>query len=144
MGGVVFGQRDRKPRNIPSWASYQGNASEKSLIAIYNSSSIFVCSSLAEGFALPPAEAMACGCAVVSTDCGGIREFAEHEVTAFLSPPRDPAVLARNLIRVLDDDALCVRLAEAGNRGIRQFTWERSTDQLERFIQGQVPARAGG
>ena len=142
MEVVVFGQIDQKPRNIPSWASYQSNVSERSLIALYNSSSIFVCSSLAEGFALPPAEAMACGCAVVSTDCGGIREFAHHEVTALLSPARNPEALACNLIRVMDDDALRVSLAEAGIE-FRQFTWERSTEQLERFIQGQVSSRVG-
>ncbi len=134
MSLVVFGPQRRRPTTIPSWASYRANVSERSLIALYNWASIFVCSSLAEGFALPPAEAMACGCAVVSTDCGGIREFAHPEVTALLSPASDPQALARNLIRVLDDNALRVSLAEAGNRRIRQFTWERSTDQLEQFI----------
>jgi glycosyltransferase involved in cell wall biosynthesis len=138
MGVAVFGQRDQKPRNLPSWASYQGNVSEKNLIDIYNNSSIFVCSSLAEGFALPPAEAMACGCAVASTDCGGIREFAEHEVTALLSPPRDPEALARNITRLLDDDGLRQRLASAGHERIQSFTWERSTDQLEQFIRLHV------
>lgn len=137
-GVVIFGQRDEKPRNIPSWASYQGNVSEESLIAIYNSSSIFVCSSLAEGFALPPAEAMACGCAVVSTDCGGNREYAEHGVTALLSPPRDPEALAMNLLRLLEDDDLRIRLASEGHRRIQAFTWQRSTDLLEEFIEARV------
>jgi glycosyltransferase involved in cell wall biosynthesis len=140
----LFGQRNRAPKDAPSWAMYQGNVSEPALVAIYNSSSIFLCSSAAEGFALPPAEAMACGCAVVSTDCGGIREFAHHEVTALLSPPGDPEALARNLIRVLEDDALRERLAEAGNRNIRQFTWERSTDRLDRFLQQHVSGEAVG
>ena len=136
MGVTVFGQLDQKPRNIPSWASYQGNVSERSLIAIYNSSSIFVCSSMAEGFALPPAEAMACGCAVVSTDCGGVREFAEHEVTALLSPPRDPEALAHNILRLLKDDGLRQRLARSGHERIQGFSWERSTDRLEDLIRG--------
>lgn len=142
MGVVVFGQCDQKPNNIPSWVSYRGTVSEKDLIAIYNSSSIFVCSSLAEGFAYPPAEAMACGCAVVSTDCGGIREFADHEVTALLSPPRDPKALARNVIRLLDDDDLRRRLAVAGHERIQGFTWGRSTDQLEQFIRQQISREA--
>lgn len=141
---TLFGAPQRS-ESIPEWVEYFRDPPQKELVnRIYNGSSIYLCASWAEGFSLPPAEAMACGCAVVSTDCGGIREFAEHEVTALLSPPRDPEALARNLMRVLDDDALRVRLAEAGNRGIRQFTWERSTNQLERFIQGQVSARVGG
>jgi glycosyltransferase involved in cell wall biosynthesis len=144
MDAVVFGQSNRKPKDVPFWASYQANVSEEKLIAIYNSSSIFVCSSVAEGFALPPAEAMACGCAVAATDCGGIREYAEHEVTALLSAPHDPGALARNIVRLLDDDNLRQKLAKAGHRRIQGFTWERSTDQLERFILERVSARAGG
>ncbi len=143
LGVVFFGQAVLKPRNIPSWASYRRNVAERSLIAIYNSASIFVCSSLAEGFALPPAEAMACGCAVVSTDCGGNREYAEHGVTALLSPPRDPEPLAKNLLRLLEDQDLRIRLAWEGHRRIQAFTWERSTDQLEQFIQKQVSLGAG-
>jgi len=139
---VIFGQPALKPSNVPSWASYQGNVPEESLIAIYNSSSIFVCSSLAEGFAFPPAEAMACGCAVASTDCGGNREFADDEVTALLSPPRDPEALARNIIRLLDDDDLRRRLAVAGHKRIQSFTWDRSTDQLEQFIRQQISPEA--
>lgn len=141
---TLFGT-PRRTESIPEWVEYLRDPPQTEIVnRIYNGSSIYLCASWSEGFPLPPAEAMACGCALVSTDIGGVREYAEHGVTALLSPPRDPEALARNLIRVLDDDALRVRLAEAGNRGIRQFTWERSTDQLERFIQGQVSARSGG
>jgi glycosyltransferase involved in cell wall biosynthesis len=90
---VLFGPASPR-RAIPSWMVYRKNVSEENLIWIYNQSKIYLCCSLAEGFAFPPAEAMACGCAVVSTDCGGIREYAEHEVNALLSPPKDPHALA--------------------------------------------------
>jgi glycosyltransferase involved in cell wall biosynthesis len=135
---TVFGHTDVRPNQIPSWAVCKGHVSERELVRIYNASQIFVCSSLAEGFALPPAEAMACGCAVASTDCGGIREFAQHEVTALLSPPRDPAALAGNIARLMEDDTLRQRLATAGHQRIQEFTWERSTDQLEQFIRQQT------
>ena len=144
MSVVVFGQGNSRPRGAPSWFSYHANISHERLVAIYNSSSIFVCSSLAEGFALPPAEAMACGCAVAATDCGGIREFAEHEVTALLSAPGNPESLAHNIIRLLEDEAFRIRLAEAGNQRIRQFTWDRSTGLLERFIGERVSFKASG
>jgi glycosyltransferase involved in cell wall biosynthesis len=129
---------------LPDWVQYFRNPPQETLVIdVYNGSSIFLCSSWAEGFSLPPAEAMACGCAVVATDCGGIREFAEPEVTALLSPPRDPEALARNILRLLDDDALRQRLAAAGHERIQSFTWERSTDQLERFIEKQVGSGTG-
>lgn len=131
---VIFGPGRRRPARLPGWAVYKGNVPEEELVETYNSSRIYLCSSLAEGFALPPAEAMACGCAVVSTDCGGIREFAIDEVNALLSPPRDAAALAANIIRLLNDDDLCQLIAKAGYEQIQQFTWERSAGLLEEFI----------
>lgn len=134
LEAAVFGPEWRRPRGLPSWIAYRGHAPEMELVEIYNSSQIFVCSSAAEGFALPPAEAMACGCAVAATDCGGIREFAEHEVNALLSPPLNPEALAASVIRLLDQEALRLEIARAGLRRIQEFTWERSSQMLEAFI----------
>ncbi len=133
LQAIVFGPGP-KPKTLPSWIKYMANVSEKRLVQIYSSSSIFLSSSLAEGFAFPPAEAMACGCAVIATDSGGIREYAEHEKTALLSSPGNPEELARNLLRALDDDSLRVRLAKEGYRRIKEFTWRRSTDLLEQLL----------
>lgn len=133
LQAVVFGPVS-KPKRLPYWIDYKANVSEEQLIHIYNSSSIFLSSSIAEGFAFPPAEAMACGCAVVATDSGGIREYAEHAKTALLSPPGDPEALAENLLRVLEDDDLRIQLAQAGYQKIQEFTWERSTIMLEKFL----------
>jgi glycosyltransferase involved in cell wall biosynthesis len=131
---VIFGPGPVRPEDLLPWAVYKGNIPEAELVGVYNSSRIYVCCSIAEGFGFPPAEAMACGCAVVSTDCGGVREYAEHGVTAILSPPRDTQALAENIIRVLDDDALRQRLAQAGHERIREFTWERSAERLADLI----------
>jgi len=133
---VLFGPTSSR-RAIPSWMVDRKNVSEEDLVQIYNQSKIYLCSSLAEGFAFPPAEAMACGCAVVSTDCGGIREYAEHEVNALLSPPKDPQALAQNVLRLLEDDDLRVRLAKAGYERIRKFTWKKAVDQFEKIISDQ-------
>lgn len=123
-----------RPRTLPNWIEYRHNISDEMLVVLYNESSIFVCSSVAEGFAFPPAEAMACGCALASTDCGGNREYAEHGVTALLSPPNDPEALAANIIKLLKDENLRIKLSQAGYERIKQFTWDKSTDYLEAFI----------
>jgi len=131
--GVCFGPT-RIPVGIPQWMEYSGNISDSNLVKLYNNSSIFLSSSIAEGFAFPPAESMACGCAVAATDCGGIREYAKHEKTALLSPPGNPEMLADNLLRLLKDDSLRIQLATAGHKQIQKFTWEHSTDLLERLL----------
>jgi len=135
----MFGPTSRRrPAHLPAWARYYGNVTNEHLRELYNRSRIYLCSSWAEGFALPPAEAMACGSAVASTDCGGVREFAVNGVNALLSKPGDVSGLARNIIRLLDDDQLRMSLATAGHRSIQAFSWKAAADRLEHLITSQA------
>lgn len=133
LEAVVFGA-PRRPAGLPGWVRYERNLPDAALAELYNTAGVFLCSSTAEGFALPPAEAMACGAAVVTTDCGGNREYAEDGVTALVSPPGDPAALARNLVRVLEDENLRAALARQGHDRILRFTWARSGARLEEVL----------
>jgi glycosyltransferase involved in cell wall biosynthesis len=131
---VLFGN-SRRPPWVPQWMIYEHDPPQQRIVEkFYNGSSVVVSSSIAEGFALPPAEGAACGCAIAATDSGGIRDFAEHGVTALLSPPKDPEALARNICVILGNDDLRIRLARSANDLIKQFTWERSTDLMEDFV----------
>lgn len=134
LRAVLFGTR-RRPQWLPGWIDYSLNPPQRVLIeGLYNGSSVCLCPSWKEGWCLPPMEAMACGCAVVATDNGGIREYAKDEVTALLSPPKYPEALAKNLLRLLQDEGLRIRLAEAGHQRIQEFSWARSADLLERVL----------
>ncbi len=130
----LFGPLEQQPAAPPSWSEHHGYVSESELIKLYNTASIYLCSSAAEGFALPPAEAMACGCAVATTDCGGNRDYAEHEKTALVSDPDDFASLANNVLRLLSDEELRVKIARAGRDRIAKFTWEKSTRRIIEFV----------
>ncbi len=141
LQAVFFGTNHRRP-SVPSWVEFRFDPPQEEIVQeIYNGSSILLFPSWREGFPLIPSEAMACGCAVVSTDCPGVQEFAQHEVNALLSPPRDIEALTKNLLRLLDDDALRIRLAQAGVETIKQFTWERSTDLLEALLKSKVQGK---
>lgn len=64
--------------NVPA-VLIQG-ASQKNVAQILKESLIFLCwSDLQEGFFLPPAEAMACGCAVIGNTPGGAIDFMKPE-----------------------------------------------------------------
>jgi len=120
---------------LPGWITYHCNPPQDTLVNdIYNRGTIYLGASLTEGWALPPAEAMACGCVFVGTDIGGFRDYAIHGETALLSPPRDRAAMLRNLIAVTEDRALWQRLQTRGTEFIRQFTWERAGTALERYF----------
>jgi L-malate glycosyltransferase len=131
---TLFGPLEKRLATPPLWSDYYGSVNESELVKLYNAASICLCSSAAEGFALPPAEAMACGCAVATTDCGGNRDYAEHEKTALVSDPDDFDSLANNVGRLLSDEELRVKLALAGRDRIAEFTWEKSTQRLIEFV----------
>ena len=142
LQAALFGVFPR-PGTLPGWIEYYHDPTQEDLInSVYNGSSIYLCPSWTEGFHLPPGEAMACGCALVSTDIGGVRDYAEHEVTALLSPPKNPEALAQNIVRLLEDDELRIRIAKAGHQRIQEFNWERSTDLLEQFLKDIIGRRS--
>ena len=39
-----------------------------------------------------------------------------------------------NILRLLEDNELRVRIAERGRESIKSFSWERSTDRLEKLL----------
>lgn len=144
LQAVLFGVSPR-PKKLPSWIEYQCDPPQKDIVnEIYNGSSICISPSWHEGFGLPLAEAMACGCAVCTTDSGGVREFSKHEETALLSPPRKPKMLASNIIRLLKNDELRIRLAQAGRKRIQEFTWERSINLLELVLTKKIREKTTG
>lgn len=132
---AVFFGTGRHAGWIPDWIRYHRDPPQELITKeIYNLSSIFLSPSWAEGFALPPAEAACCGCAIVASDSGGIADFIDHERTGLLSQPRDWKALGDNLCRLLDDRSLRIGLAEAAGKRLSGFTWERSALLLESLI----------
>ncbi|MFM7710576.1 MAG: glycosyltransferase family 4 protein [Ferruginibacter sp.] len=116
--------------NIPSTFDYHQRPND--LAALYNQSALFVSPSLGEGWALPPAEAMACGCAVVCTRIGGHLDYAADEQTALLFEPGNEDDMYRAIERALNDQLLRERIARQGNTLITtSFSWNRSVDMLE-------------
>ena len=76
------------------------------------------------------AEAMACGRPVVTTPIGGIPSLVSHRGNGLLVRPGDIAALTRALDEVLGDDALAVRLGEAGRELVAaELSWETQADR---------------
>lgn len=125
------------PPGLPEWVTYYRNPPQTTLRRLYNEAAVFIAPSWAEGWPLPPAEAMMSGAALACTDIGGHREYAEHEVTALMSAARDPGALAQNIERLCTNGGERLRIANAGNGFIQQFTWERAVTALEAVLSGR-------
>jgi glycosyltransferase involved in cell wall biosynthesis len=100
----------------------------------YSSADIFVEGSWQAGWNNPVAEAMACKLPVVCTDIGGVKDFAFHEKTALLVPPKDSMSMASTIIRLIRDDKLRATLQKNAYQHIRQFEWDKSTSELEKIL----------
>ena len=109
-------------------------ANDTELAGCYNRADVFVFSSLREGFGMPPLEAMACGTPVVTTDCGGVLDYAEDGVNCLVVPVGDPQAMARAVQRVLTDESLAKRLSEAGIETARRYTWDAMVDRMESIL----------
>ncbi|MGA9855950.1 MAG: glycosyltransferase family 4 protein [Gammaproteobacteria bacterium] len=133
LKAVFFGIESR-PQELPMWVEYHKMPSQKLLRELYNRASIFIGPSWTEGWGLPPAEAMLCGCAVALTDNGGHREFAQQNITALLSAPRDPPALATNIKQLVQNPELRLRLARMGNKYVQRFHWDKSITRFEQAL----------
>ncbi len=122
-------------RPLPPWLDLHLDPDQLCLHRdLYNSATIFVQSSRREGFGYPAVEAMACGAALVTTDCGGSRDYADHDRTALVVEPGDAESLAEAISQLLNDEERRVALARSGHDFVHQtFAWDRSAAALEAF-----------
>jgi GT2 family glycosyltransferase len=112
---------------------YVESPSDEQVNELFCQATVFVQTSIHEGFALPPLEAMATGAAVVCTDAHGNRDFCVDGVNC-LMPESTPAAVGAALARVLGDGELRVQLGTAGIETAQEYAWEKRIDALEEFF----------
>lgn len=130
---TMFGACDKRDDIDKKWISYYKNQTAKQLRDIYNKASIFVCASINEGFGLTGAESMACGCALVSTAYKGVFEYA-NEKNALLSPVNDSHSLAKNVIKLIENQELRLSLARQGSEDLKAFSLENAVNKFIQFM----------
>ncbi|MCL6625957.1 MAG: N-acetyl-alpha-D-glucosaminyl L-malate synthase BshA [Alicyclobacillus shizuokensis] len=103
---------------------------------LYQASDVFLLVSEKESFGLVALEAMASGLPVVGTTAGGIPEVVADGETGLLAPVGDISRLAQLVMRLLTDEALRLRMGEAGRaRAMRLFCLEDKVAEYERLYE---------
>ncbi len=106
---------------------FLGFVAEAELPNLYRAAGVFVYPSLYEGFGLPPLEAMACGCPVVSSANGSLGEVLGK--AAAIIDPENVENIAEQLTRVATDAGLRGRLRQAGFGQAGCFSWEKAAQE---------------
>ncbi len=94
------------------------------LAEAYGALSVLVHPSLADGFGLVVAEAMACGVPAIVTTAAGAADLIEDGVNGFLVPPGDRDAIADRLAQLARDPDLRHALGRAARRRAEQLTRE--------------------
>ncbi len=98
---------------------------------ILASLNVFVLSSYLEGLGSSILDAMACRLPVVATKVGGIPEVVIHGETGFIVPPRNPASLAKAILRLYEDRGLASRMGQRGYELVHQrFSAEAMAEKI--------------
>lgn len=130
LQATLFGV-PKRPKDLPVWISYIQNATQDQLRKVYNQTKIYLCPSIKEGFGLTGAEAMACGCAYVASDYGGVHEYAVDGRNVLLSLPKDVNGLVKHISYLFDHDDERIKLAEQGYEDIQRLDWNKSVALFE-------------
>lgn len=116
---------------------FRANLPAPELAALYRHAAAAVYPSLAEGFGIPPLEALAAGTPAL---CARATAMADFDFLApFFFDPNDASSLLQVLLPLLDNPDQARALAAAAARQARlRYTWHRAADRLHQLIQHQV------
>ena len=133
LARYVFGM-SRCPKELPENVYWRFPSVAKSR-ELYNRSKIWLVTSYSEGFCLPVLEAMACGCAVISTNHDTAPGLIEHEKNGFLVPIGDIDGFLKYIDLLLNDEETRMSLVKAGQETLMRFTWENAANNMEKVLE---------
>ena len=129
---ILFGA-PKRPKDLPEWIEYRRNANEQQVVDILNESSVFMCTSLFEGFGLPGLESMACGCALVTTKCQGPEEYA-NDNNSILCDIASTEDLFEAVKELFENEEKRVSVAATAYKNINKWSLSNREKQFEEFL----------
>lgn len=118
-----------------------GRVTDQELRALYAHATALLFPSKTEGFGLPAAEAMACGCPVVSTTAGAVPEVC-GKATWSISPS-DQQGWTTAMEKLSCDVNLQSHFSKMGKDRAAQFTWRAAAEKLLPIMLNCSPVYGG-
>jgi glycosyltransferase involved in cell wall biosynthesis len=130
---------------LPRGAEFHFRPKQQEIKDIYAQCDVWVCGSNVEGFHLPPLEAMACRCPVVSTKVGGPLDIVREGVNGHLVDTGDASALANRTLHVLNlPEQEWLQMSRNAYGTATHFTWEDATTMFEAALQLAIERRRRG
>lgn len=111
---------------------FTGHVPEADLHLLYARAKVFCFPSYAEGFGLPPLEAMQCGVPVVVSDRTAMPEVCG--TAALYANPDDENEIALEIELLLSDQALYNEKVSQGFAQARKFSWTKAANEILTLI----------
>lgn len=108
---------------------FPGFLSERDSAELMNGAELFVYPSKAEGFGMPPTEAMASGCPVVCTAAFAMREVV-GDAALVVDDWRDAEGIAAAMGKIVDEPELAAELRRRGEARRGLYSWDIAADKL--------------
>ena len=105
-----------------------GYIPDELLAGAYSGADVFAYPSLSEGFGLPPLEAMACGCPVITSNTSAIPEVVGD--AAVTVDPRNEGSLTEGLSLLMTSHAMRRDLSVRGTARAASFRWDQVARQV--------------
>jgi glycosyltransferase involved in cell wall biosynthesis len=106
--------------------------SQEDLPYLYSAAQCLVYPSLYEGFGLPPLEAMACGCPVITSNTSSLPEVVGD--AGIMVDPYDVNEIAKAIDLVLSNENLRNEMIEKGLKQAKKFSWKRTAEEIYKEI----------
>jgi len=120
-------EKKAKDLKVDSTTKILVNVSKSKLIDLYNNAYCFLYPSFYEGFGLPIIEAMACGCPVITSNYGAMKETAGN--AAFLVNPVNASEIKNSMIQIIKSKSLRKKLRILGLKRASEFSWLNTAKQ---------------
>ncbi len=88
-----------------------------------------------EGFGLPPVEAMACGTAVVVSNCTSIPEVVKD--AGLLVDPYSVDEIANGIMSLLKDPVLKDKLIKKGLQYVQEYSRDKVANRMYEFLKNE-------
>ena len=113
--------------NLKNEIVFTDHVDEKDIPQLYNLVDVLVYPLAYAGFGLPPLEAMACGCPVITSNTSSLPEVVGN--AAIIIKLTNSKELTNALLNLIENQDIRKELSKKGINQSKKFTWEKCAEQ---------------